>query len=77
MRISSTYCQVFPSSTDSSARHRNEWGVISEKIQCMTSPSASLPSKTISSPTLRAEKVCETEYEGEIHTHVYASASGT
>src|SRR5947208_12524642 len=62
-------CHVCPWSRDSTALQLNELGVISEKIQRSRKPSAFLPSRIISSPALRAVKVCTTRLKGRSEEH--------
>src|SRR5712664_3206061 len=74
--ISSVSCHVFLPSWDSTARQRNDRGMISEKIHRPGYPSLFVPSSTISLPTFRASNVRVIPRKGLIQTHCHTSLSG-
>ena len=74
--ISSVSCHVFLPSWDSTARQRNDRGMISEKIHRSGYPSLFVPSSTISLPTFRASNVRVIPRKGLIQTHCHTSLSG-
>src|SRR5439155_16613136 len=76
-RISSVRIHVLPLSWVSSACHRNEFFVISEKIHFSGYPSRVLLSRTISSPIFRPMNVWTSSWTGEIQVDCQASSFGS
>ena len=75
--ISLCNCHVAPPSGENTLRHRNEFGVMSEKIQRIGVASTSFLSSTISLPTCRAVNTRISPWGGLTQTTRQASIAGS